>query len=679
MKLCLRCNQYFEDSVEQCPTDQILLESVGKDPLIGALINNRYLVDSVIGKGSSGIVYRATRLGRGEMVVAIKVLHSFIGAAGSALDRFLREAQAASRLRNPHIITIWESGVTEDGQPYFVMDYLEGMTLGHLIREKGHIEPKRVLSILRQTCKALIEAHRLGITHRDLKPENIILQESGQGDDYVKLLDFGIADSPQHTMLTYKLEKPRTVSGSPAYMSPEQCQGFELDGRSDIYSLAIVIFEMLTGTRPFRQSEDVNVMVLHVSEPPMTLSEARPDLNFPPAIENVIARALSKQPAQRQATIQDFFLELEKAWEDFGLQPIAGKSVNPASITLNKLQDVATTASSNQKSGVDANTVETEVARVNSYSVNQPGVLGLPPARMSSTYDKIKAQGGLDKLTPDEGSQTHDEQIMTGTSTVQRLMKAAQVGISFIQTQNEIPAINNQPAINPAANPATNPAGTAVPVRGGAANVNKNISHEQSTLEHAPAIANYAPGDPNFHYTKQHHRNTLSRLQGWKKPGQTRLAIVSTRAKAAAIKGESALRPINVWNWLLAVTTLLCLGTCAYIIYAAFNTQLPRTSSIQYLDLAKSGKYDQVKVLLEAKQLTTRLSPGECDQLSLAYLNLANLSLAEHDVDQALLLLARIDPQSSVAAQGRRLREKLLKEARESSQAKQAAKTIVSH
>src|SRR3984957_18788557 len=165
MKLCLRCNQYFEDSVEQCPTDKNLLESVGKDPLIGALINNRYLVDSVIGKGSSGIVYKARRLGRGEMAVAIKVLHSYIGAAGSALDRFLREAQAASKLRNPHIITIWDTGVTEDGQPYFVMDYLEGNTLGALIKEKGNLEPKRVLSLLHQISEALGEAHRQGIVH----------------------------------------------------------------------------------------------------------------------------------------------------------------------------------------------------------------------------------------------------------------------------------------------------------------------------------------------------------------------------------------------------------------------------------------------------------------------------------------------------------------------------------
>lgn len=313
MKLCLRCNQYFEDQVEKCPSDGSVLENVGRDALIGALINNRYVIESVIGRGSSGVVYRARGLGRSGMVVAIKVLHSYVGAAGAALDRFLREAQAASRLRNPHIITIWDSGVLEDGQPYFVMDYLEGMTLGNLIRMKEHIEPGHALSLLQQICEALSEAHRQGVVHRDLKPENIILEQTDQGHEYVKLLDFGIADSPQHSQTSYKLDKPRTVSGSPAYMSPEQCQGLDLDGRSDIYSLGVVVFEMLTGRRPFLQKDNVNVMALHVNEPPMKLSDVRPDLRIPLEIESVILKALSKKPAQRQPTVQEFLKEFGKA------------------------------------------------------------------------------------------------------------------------------------------------------------------------------------------------------------------------------------------------------------------------------------------------------------------------------------------------------------------------------
>ena len=642
MKLCLRCNQYFEDNIEQCPSDQTWLESVGKDPLIGALINNRYLVDSVIGKGSSGIVYRATRLGRGEMVVAIKVLHSFIGAAGSALDRFMREAQAASRLRNPHIITIWESGVTEDGQPYFVMDYLDGITLGHLIREKGQLEPQRVISIIRQTCEALIEAHRLGITHRDLKPENIVLQETGNGDHYIKLLDFGIADSPQHAMLVYNMEKPRTVSGSPAYMSPEQCQGFELDGRSDIYSLAIVVFEMLTGTRPFRQSEDVNVMVLHVSQPPMTLAEARPDLIFPTAVENVLACSLSKLPAQRQATIQDFLADLEQAWQSFDSQPtVNNKNFENSIITLNKLQQVAQTTAA-APSTPSLGTVDTELARVKANLANQPSILGTPPARMSRTHNNLQVSN---QLSIDHSSKTSEQQTVNGTSTVQRLMAAAKRGTT--QSQLKIVALKNQSVAAPEQNAIIDPALDSKPL--------------------PPQIKSKQPETPT-HYVKQQHRNTISRLEGWKNQGRERPSIVSTRVKAAALKGERVRRPVNIWHILLGVTTMLCLGSSGYVIYSALSTQIPRPQSVHYL--TSLGKYEQVKTILEQKRLTGPLNPLERDQLSLAYFNLAKSSVAKHRTGRALILLSQIDPQSSSARQGQRLRDQLIKLTRVGIQAK---------
>jgi len=672
MKLCLSCNQYFEDKINQCPTDQTWLESVGKDPLIGALINNRYLVDSVIGKGSSGIVYRATRLGRGEMVVAIKVLHSFIGAAGSALDRFLREAQAATRLRNPHIITIWESGVTEDGQPYFVMDYLAGMTLTRLIKEKGQIEPKRVLSIMRQTCEALAEAHRLGITHRDLKPDNIVLQETGQGDDYVKLLDFGIADSPQHALFAYKMEKPRTVSGSPAYMSPEQCQGFELDGRSDIYSLAIVAFEMLTGTRPFRQSEDVNVMVLHVSEAPMTLSQARPDLNFPAAVENVFAHAFAKQPAQRQATIQDFFLSLEQAWPAFELQPIVNnKDASPAISTLNKLQQVAqTNATALPGANLDLNTVETEIARArtNANLANQPSLLGPPPARMSRTHNDLEVQA-INKLRTDK--EPLNQQTVTGTSTVQRLLKAVQQGQTS-SLNNVVPVSSTQPAANARIPDKRSSAADSSP--GTPANTTSAPDPSYGApligLENTSALTKESQADAETYYVKQQLRNTISRLEGWKKPERTRssAAMISTRAKAASIKADTIRRPINLWNVLLTITTLLCLACSAYVVYSALRTEIPRSVSVQYL--ARLGKYEQVKIILEQKQLIGPLNTAERDQLGLSYLNLAKSSLAKHQDDQALLLLARIDPQSASAQQGRKLRDKLIESAKPHNRAK---------
>jgi serine/threonine-protein kinase len=313
MKLCLRCNQYFEDSIELCPIDTSLLESVGEHPLIGALINDRYVVDSVIGKGSSGIVYKATRLLMGREV-AVKVLHSYLGAEPGALDRFLREARAASRLRHPHIINIWESGVTDDAQPYFVMDYLEGMTLADLVKQKGYLHAGRAMPIITQICEALTEAHRQNIIHRDIKPENIVL-ETNEGDnnfdDYVKVLDFGIADQPAGTP---GAPKQKTAAGSPAYMSPEQCQGFELDQRSDIYSTAIVIFEMLTGLRPFAADDVMKLFYMHVSQPPPTLSSMRSDLRFPMQVELAVAKALAKNPDNRQQSIKEFHKDLEDAF-----------------------------------------------------------------------------------------------------------------------------------------------------------------------------------------------------------------------------------------------------------------------------------------------------------------------------------------------------------------------------
>ena len=334
MKLCLRCNQYFEDGIELCPIDTSHLESVGDHPLIGALINDRYVVESVIGKGSSGIVYKATRLLMGREV-AVKVLHSYLGAESGALDRFLREARAASRLRHPHIINIWESGVTDDAQPYFVMDYLEGMTLADLIHEKGYIHAGRALPIITQVCEALAEAHKQGIVHRDIKPENIVLQANegdNNFDDYVKVLDFGIAD--QTTALPGQIRQ-RTAAGSPAYMSPEQCQGFELDQRSDIYSLAIVIFELLTGSRPFIADDVMKLFYMHVQQPPPSLSSIRADLKFSPSVEAAIAKALSKKPNLRQQTIKEFQKGVEDAFNNIDPQlAVAAKRTESVPVDL---------------------------------------------------------------------------------------------------------------------------------------------------------------------------------------------------------------------------------------------------------------------------------------------------------------------------------------------------------
>lgn len=314
MKLCLRCNNYFDDENTVCPNDRAPLEYVGKEPLIGALINNRYAVDCVAGKGASGIVYKATRLMMGGFV-AVKVLHTYQGADSKSLEKFSREITALERLRHPNIVSFFDSGITDDGQPFLVMDFLEGTPLTTII-QKGPINPGRVLNITLEICKALQFAHDQGFVHRDMKPDNIVLDHSS-GRDMVKLLDFGISYTIFENRMN-AISRPTTVAGSPAYMSPEQCRGLPLDHRTDIYSLALVVFEMFTGRKPFRANSNKEFMVKTVNEKVPLMATVRPDLGIPEPVDLVIARALQKNPKDRHSSINLFASELTKSCEGSG-------------------------------------------------------------------------------------------------------------------------------------------------------------------------------------------------------------------------------------------------------------------------------------------------------------------------------------------------------------------------
>jgi eukaryotic-like serine/threonine-protein kinase len=321
MKLCTRCNNYFSDDLQTCPNDSVALDLVGKDPLVGALINNRYAVESVVGKGASGIVYKATRLRMGS-AVAIKVVHSYLGADPKSLEKFTREVSALENLRHPNIVNLWESGVTDDGQPYLVMDYLEGTALSSLLAQNKGLAPSRVLDITTQVCGALKEAHSQGFVHRDIKPENIVLDKTSSLD-FVKICDFGIAYTAFENRLN-TMSRPTTVAGSPAYMSPEQCRGLPLDHRTDIYSVGLVVFEMITGKKPFNAATSKEYMVKTVNEKLPTMAEVRPDLNIPEMVEHIVSKALMKNPKDRFDNIVDFANNLTAACEASGFASVKG-------------------------------------------------------------------------------------------------------------------------------------------------------------------------------------------------------------------------------------------------------------------------------------------------------------------------------------------------------------------
>jgi tRNA A-37 threonylcarbamoyl transferase component Bud32 len=263
------------------------------DPLAGRVIDAKYRIEAEIGRGGMATIYRATRLQIGD-AVAVKVMHAELLRDPKLAERFKREAQAAARLKHPNVVTIHDFGVAEDGLIYLVMELVEGRNLRTIIREDGPMPAALADAIVRQVCAALGEAHRQGVIHRDIKPANIAVEESADGLR-VKVLDFGIASLRAGTMMSFT--QTGALLGTPAYMSPEQCLGEELDNRSDIYSLGVVMFEMLSGVVPFNSPTATAVVMQHVQQAPPPLRVLNASVSA--AVEAMVLRALSKRREQR--------------------------------------------------------------------------------------------------------------------------------------------------------------------------------------------------------------------------------------------------------------------------------------------------------------------------------------------------------------------------------------------
>ncbi|MFN8390301.1 MAG: protein kinase [Bdellovibrionota bacterium] len=277
------------------------------DPLIGTIFGGKYTVKEKVGAGGMGGVYRAEHQLMNR-VVALKVLRSNFATDSTLLKRFHHEAKAASQISHPNAVTLFDYGVEND-VPYLVMEFIDGRTLKSLIAAESPLPIPRVKEILRQICAALYEAHKIGLVHRDIKPDNFMIRKNDRGEDVVKVLDFGVSKSIGLTDFNTdsQLTQEGTIIGTPQYIAPEQCQGKELDTRCDIYSLGAVVYEMLSGEAPFRAPTvlELLVKVLHHDAEP--LRKLRPDLNFPPEIDRVVMKCLSKKPEERFSTVTELY------------------------------------------------------------------------------------------------------------------------------------------------------------------------------------------------------------------------------------------------------------------------------------------------------------------------------------------------------------------------------------
>src|SRR5947209_12572054 len=317
MLQCPQCGRQFAPDVTVCPedgtplsADSTVAESVPADPLVGQVLDEKYRLDARLGEGGMGTVYHATHL-LIERPVAVKVLNSRLVTDEVSKERFRREARAAGRLQHSNAVAVTDFGETRDGLVYIVMELLEGKPLRDILAHEAPLDPARAVSLMLQVAAAVEAAHEAGIIHRDLKPGNIFLVQRPDAPYIVKVLDFGIAklaseggDMNPHDTLT----GTGVMIGTPRYMSPEQCDGALLTPASDVYSLGVILYEMLTGQTPFTGTSPLALALKHSSEsprPPRELVAA-----IPPALEQVALHALEKNPRERPKDAGEFRREL---------------------------------------------------------------------------------------------------------------------------------------------------------------------------------------------------------------------------------------------------------------------------------------------------------------------------------------------------------------------------------
>lgn len=327
MKRCPACSKTYEDDQTSCPDDKQTLINVettnskenpsganrestrrANDPFIGKTLNNKFRIDDILGKGGMGAVYRATDTVL-DRTVAVKLLrHDLLG--DDNLDiRFLREARAAARIEHPHAITVHDFGALDDGNAFIVMEFIQGVSLRDLIKRNGAIAPTRAIEIMKQVCSAVVAAHQVGVIHRDLKPENIMLKDVGVGLPAVKVVDFGLAKLKESTSQSLaNLTSKGEIIGTPFYMSPEQCNGSDIDERTDIYSLGIIFYEMLVGRPPF-QGTPAAVIGMHLYKEITPVNEV--NAAVPVTIAELVAKMVTKEKDKRPLTLASVLKELD--------------------------------------------------------------------------------------------------------------------------------------------------------------------------------------------------------------------------------------------------------------------------------------------------------------------------------------------------------------------------------
>jgi serine/threonine-protein kinase len=375
-----------------CPVDDILLQNpligadVAVDPLLGQSLDDKYLLEARLGVGGMGTVYQGRHVFI-DRPVAIKVLNPRYGEDEAARERFRREARALARLQHDNAVTVTDFGETSSGLVYIVMELLEGRTLREIIAKEAPLELARSVSIMLQASAAVAAAHEAGIIHRDLKPANIFIVQKSEVPVMVKVLDFGIA---KLAVDSFDEEDVKTLTqigamiGTPRYMSPEQCDGLSLTPAADVYSLGVILYEMLTGLAPFSGSTPMAIAIKHATDQPRSPREFVAAI--PEALERVVLHSLEKLPEERPADARAFHRELLETAENLGFEHAAISSAPD----LKALRDVGTQSPSGrlvvdisrlrESRVLSSASADLPLIEVNAQTIPTPAELASPPS-----------------------------------------------------------------------------------------------------------------------------------------------------------------------------------------------------------------------------------------------------------------------------------------------------------